>query len=245
MYQIDCKILSNERVQGRYFKLRFSSPRMAKKAAPGQFMEIRVSDANDPLLRKPLGFHRVEGSAIEVLYEAVGKGTEILSKKCAGEKINIIGPLGNGFTLKKPAVFIAGGIGAAPLLFAAQRIKGAKALIGGKDKETLLCQKEFMALGCGVEVATESGERGKKGFVTSLMDKLPKKANLYACGPKAMLREVSRIAQKEKLSCQLLLEEYMACGIGACLGCAVMTKDGYKMVCKDGPVFEAGDIVWD
>lgn len=260
-FQEKVEILKNANVGDLYFKLVFESARFAKHAKPGQFMLIKAGAGLEPLLRKPLGFHSVKKGAIEVLYEKVGKGTEILSGKRPGEILDIIGPLGNGFEYQDGGqpILVAGGIGIAPLVFLAQRLaysveriadrKKIHVIIGAKTKSCLLCEKEFKDLGCEIRVCTDDGSRCHKGFVTDLLNKelsairYPLPA-VYACGPKPMLRATAAVAKRYGVKCQVLLEEYMACGVGACLGCAVETREGYKMVCKDGPVFEASEIIW-
>ena len=171
------------------------------------------------------------------------------------------------------AILVAGGMGVAPLLALAQEIKNVvrrtsyvirknkrptpdarrstvTALIGAKTKKELLCEDEFRKIGCDVRASTDDGSKGCKGLVSDLLKQLltthhcPLSTVVYACGPKPMLREISKIAAKHKLPCQVSLEEDMACGVGACYGCPVKTKQGYKLVCKDGPVFDAGEIVW-
>jgi len=247
-------------------------------------MLIKADSGLEPFLRKPFGFHRVDRNNIEVLYEIVGKGTEILSSKKPGDHLDIIGPLGNGFyyrgqrTEDRGQILVAGGIGVAPLLFLAEELKNQRTkerkntkvvvLIGAKTKRAILCEREFKDLGCAVMVATDDGSKGHKGFVTEVFQQIINENEngdsayfsrtatkgkigavpilaIYACGPKAMLKETASIAKEHKIPCQVLLEEYMACGVGVCLGCAVMTKDGYKMVCKDGPVFNASEVVWE
>lgn len=246
------------------------APAIAGDAEPGQFIHIRVNDGTEPLLRRPFGVHKVNSKSFEILYEVVGKGTGILSKKRAGEYLDVIGPLGNGFNYRtgRPAILVAGGMGTAPLVFLAEKLKGIESLvlIGAKTKEYITCEKEFCKLGCDVKTATDDGSKGFRGKVTDLLrDVLRKSAitqelnnsiTLYACGPHAMLKEVAQIAHKNKIPCQVSLEELFACGVGACLGCAVKVRqrtngltnqriDGtYKLVCKDGPVFDACEISW-
>jgi len=151
---------------------------------------------------------------------------------------------------------IAGGIGVAPLVFLAQRLlrhSGARndtiVLIGAKAKEQILCAQEFKTLGCGVKLATGDGSVGFRGKVTDLLQQQlsvigHRSSVIYACGPHPMLKAVSEIARENKINAQLSLEEHMACGLGACLGCAVATKAGYKTVCKDGPVFSGEELIW-
>ncbi len=205
-----------------------------------------------------------------ILYELKGKGTNLLSEKRVGEYLNILGPLGRGFDLQAKNtkdsvnIIIAGGAGVAPLYSLASQFSSARTaktkqgktivLIGAGTSLKILGEKEFQDLGCEVKVATEDGTRGYKGKITRLFEKtlskLETKAksrsqiNVYACGPEAMLIELSKICAIKKIPLQVSLEEFMGCGIGACLGCAIKTKTGYQRVCHDGPVFNAQDIVW-
>ena len=256
------KIKSNKRIADKYFHLVIHAPTIASVARPGQFVNIKVSDGLDPLLRRPLSIHRVKESRIELLYEVVGKGTELLSQRKSGEDLDIIGPLGNGFSSQLSAlssqqsILVAGGMGVAPLVFLAEKLRAksselrATVLIGAKTKKRITCEKEFIKLGCNVKIATDDGSEGFKGRVTDLLKDLLQAADyrlstIYACGPRPMLREISRISQGYKIPAQISLEEHMSCGIGACLGCVVETIDGYKRVCKEGPVFGADEIIWE
>jgi len=254
--QIKVKIISNQRLSGVFGRLEFESRIIAKRARPGQFLNIRVADALDPLLRRPLSIHQVKGSKVEVLYEIIGKGTQILLTRRPGEFLEVIGPLGNGFNCawrakagKRKNILIAGGMGVAPLVFLAQQFKTTPplVLIGGRSKKQLLCVPEFKALGCSVKLATEDGSAGFPGRVTELLRSVLQEQealNLFSCGPHLMLKAVAQIAQEHSIPAQLSLEEHMACGIGACLGCVVATKSGYKSVCKDGPVFFGDELTW-
>src|SRR4030042_2248756 len=255
MFQIKAKLLYNKRVRGNYFHCKILAPKIAFSSLPGQFVNIKVSDSIEPLLRRPFGVHRVDGSRLEVLYEALGQGTQILAQKKAGEYLDIIGPLGKGFKYVQGArspgsiILVAGGMGVAPLLFLAEKFKkrSTLVLIGAKTKLQILCEKEFKALGCEVKVATDEGSLGFKGRVTDLLKKTlttidHRLSAIYACGPKPMLKEITIVSKKYNLPAQISLEEHMACGIGACLGCAANTKHGYQLVCKEGPVFKAEEI---
>jgi dihydroorotate dehydrogenase electron transfer subunit len=218
--------------------------------------------------------HKEKGhpTCMEILYRIVGKGTLMLSEKKRGEEIDLIGPLGNGFNLKqnfKTAIIVAGGIGVAPLFSLTQALKGAEGtrvrpnlmvFIGGETREDILCVNDFKKIGAKVAVSTEDGSMGTKGMVTTLLlDFLrntgplkPRDLKLFACGPSPMLRTVSAIAFSQNISCQISLENKMACGVGACLGCSVPTKvkkagnseSSYQRVCKEGPVFDSTTILW-
>jgi len=208
--------------------------------------------------------HRANNSNIEILFEVVGRGSRLLSQKKPGDYLDIIGPLGNGFTFREPRtenrepILIAGGMGIAPLFFLAESlIRGKRSsaygkiqvLIGAKTKSHILCEKDFKKLGCDVQIATDDGSKGFKGRATDLLKVLlstidHRPSTIFSCGPKPMLKELIRITGQYSIPSQISLEAHMACGIGACLGCVVNTKAGYKRVCKDGPVFSGDEITW-
>ncbi|MDD5454340.1 MAG: dihydroorotate dehydrogenase electron transfer subunit [Candidatus Ratteibacteria bacterium] len=238
--------------------MKIQSPEIAKDSSPGQFLHIKCSASNHYLLRRPLSIHQViDGKYVEILYKIVGKGTDWLSKRKRGEKLDCIGPLGNGFRLiKSEIVFVAGGIGIAPLIFLAEkiaktdRLASITAFIGAKTKDEILCADKLKKLRATVHIATEDGSLGYKGLVSNLF-----KNNLssvvcrlssviYACGPKGMLKEIALLSQKYKIPCQVSFEQFMGCGIGICNACVIRTKYGYKKVCKDGPVFDTEEIDW-
>lgn len=264
IFQGKIRILTKEKTGPHYYKITLGSKQIAKSASPGQFVQIKITDTDEPLLRRPLGIHRIKGTAFEVLFEVVGKGTQILSEKKAGNCLDVIGPLGKGFDYKEQAagrklpILVAGGMGVAPLVFLAQKMAERKTqsaknktmvLIGGKTRQHILCQKEFEKAGCRVIIATDDGSRGFKGYVSDLLKHQLSAMSyqlsaIYACGPKPMLKEVSKIAVMNNIPAQVSLEAHLACGIGVCLGCVVATKSGYKRVCKDGPVFNAAEIIW-
>ncbi|MBL7081099.1 MAG: dihydroorotate dehydrogenase electron transfer subunit [Candidatus Omnitrophica bacterium] len=276
IFQTKTKILSNICVGERFYKLTFLAPGIARCARPGQFLNIRISEEYTPFLRRPFSIHKLVHSSklivhsqrknlkadgIEILYEVVGKGTEILSEKKPGEYLDVLGPLGNGFNLSAiryplSAILVGGGIGVAPLLFLAQKlieyyplsaIRYPLVLIGAKTKKEILCKKEFESLGCRVKISTDDGSSGFKGKVTDLLKHLLRaksyqRGTIYACGPKPMLKEITLLSRQYGIPGQISLDEYMACGMGVCLGCLVETYEGRKLVCRDGPVFDTSII---
>ncbi len=263
MKQIYARILKNERLCGDFYRITVASEYLSRKSSPGQFVEVRCSEGTDPLLRRPFGVHRKLKNGIQLLFEVVGRGTEVIAAKNAGDTLDIIGPLGNGFDIKKRtdiAILVAGGNGIAPIFGLAEEMKyrGSDVilLMGACSKSGVLCEKELRSIGVRVMISTEDGSKGCRGLVTKLLARTlaefgTKRKTVYACGPTGMLRAVSKMAVDDGTSCQVSLEERMACGVGVCLGCPVKIKNGlgedsfeYKMVCKDGPVFDAGEIAW-
>jgi dihydroorotate dehydrogenase electron transfer subunit len=262
--QEKCQILDHQNLTANRYKLTLVSPYISSQAEAGQFVEVKCSDGYDPLLRRPISLHRInkEHKTFELLYEIVGKGTELLTKYTIGKELDILGPLGQGFKLdlnKKIAILIGGGMGIAPLLALAASLKNSSPkavylLLGAKTKELVVAEESLKSVVDGLVVATDDGSYGKKGLVSDLLLNLLDETvtsedwgitTIYACGPKKMLKAISDITFQKKIDCQLSMEERMACGIGACKGCAVKTNNGYKMACKDGPVFNAREIVWN
>ncbi|WP_422448802.1 dihydroorotate dehydrogenase electron transfer subunit [Thermoanaerobacterium sp. DL9XJH110] len=244
-------------------------PEVAVKAAPGQFLHIRCSDTPSPLLRRPVSIAGVneEDGTVEIIYRVVGEGTRLMSQKKAGEIIDILGPLGRGFPLPPGAanpVLIGGGVGVAPLLYLARKIAGtlsgpgrvSAAFIGFSTAAEVFGEEFLRSCGFKVFLTTDDGTAGQKGVPTEVFENCikahempgqsrthPQSGIIYACGPKPLLAKVKDIAAREKIPAYLSLEERMACGVGACLGCAVKSaREGYKKVCRDGPVFESGEI---
>lgn len=252
------KTISHLNVAGHYYRLQIHSPQISKKARPGQFVMLKTGETLDPLLRRPFSIHKInKDKTIDILYKVVGKGTRLLATLKKNMEADVIGPFGNGFTINKKIkshILVAGGIGIAPLLFLAQELSKDKKnriilFAGARHKEDILSVQDFKRLKTEVKISTEDGSIGKQGLISELFEVFLTGHNesnsvVYACGSKGMLREISRLASINEISCQVSLEERMACGLGACLGCAIDTRDGYKYVCNDGPVFDAGEIVW-
>lgn len=254
IYQEDCIVVENKKIAQDYYKISFISKKIHKKALPGQFVHVLINNKT-VFLRRPFSIHQKNNDGFSIIYHVVGKGTKALAKIKPQEKLNIIGPLGNGFKIHKNkiAVLIAGGCGVAPLYFLENELNKKKIkshfFMGATTESLLLCRSDFSKIGTKLYISTDDGSCGEKCtisalFSTHLKALNPKKIAIYTCGPKAMLKTVSEIAKRYNIPCQVSLEEYMACGIGACLGCVVETKNGNKRVCKDGPVFDAKDIVW-
>ena len=262
--QNKAKVISNRHVSGGYYKLVLDCPFISENVFPGQFAMLKVGDDQGLILRRALSVHRVIGRKTVFLYEVIGKGTQALSRRKPGESVDLLGPLGRGFDYLgakiacRTPVLVAGGMGVAPLVLLAQRLtlnRKSKfpgkilVLIGAKTKAHILCEKEFKNLGCDVKIATDDGSRGFRGRVTALLEKTLSArgfgpAVIYSCGPQPMLEELCRVSGSFHIPAQVSLEAHMACGIGACLGCVVNTRKGYKRVCKEGPVFEAKELIY-
>lgn len=259
MYLEQVEVVSNQVVASGYYKMVLVSERIAKRAKPGQFVHVRCVESYQPLLRRPFSIHTLSDSqTFSVLYQVVGRGTELLSQRKPRQSLDVLGPLGRGFQIypqDERAILVGGGIGVAPLLFLAQKLikekKQVLLLLGAKTKDSLLALSDFKSLGVEVTVATEDGSAGKKGMVSDLFEqallitKKPLKTTVYACGPEEMLARITTISLIYDFPCQVCLEEMMACGVGVCLSCVVATKQGYRRVCAEGPVFDGEEIEWE
>jgi dihydroorotate dehydrogenase electron transfer subunit len=256
----------NERIGPLYYKLglfleeRTGRTWNRKSVVPGQFLMVKVSDGRDPLLRRPFSIYNIldpkgarvrggHGPTIEILYKVAGRGTEIMSRWEPGHLVDILGPLGNGFPPLKARgklLIVAGGVGIASFYLLTKRYAGSTLLFGVRGKNDVSLARDFKALGTRVRVATEDGSVGEKGLVTKLVGKEVRPDTvIFASGPTGMLKAVSQLARKNGIRCFVSMERAMACGIGVCLGCAVKTKrEGYKMSCSDGPVFDCEEIEW-
>ena len=230
--------------------LEIIAPKIASEAVPGQFVNVKTSAA---FLRKPLGIADicVPRGSITLLYRVLGEGTKALTKLQKGDKLNLVGPLGKGFaTDAKRPLIIGGGLGLAPLLFLAKFGFGngrADLIIGGKNaQEVEFWQDLYKGNVNNIFVTTDDGSIGAKGTVMAALEPLLSKNYdcIYCCGPVPMMKAVARAALSLGLQCQVSLERYMACGLGACLSCSCANKDGKRLkVCQDGPVFWAHEVV--
>jgi dihydroorotate dehydrogenase electron transfer subunit len=257
-------LLSVENLGERLFRLKIHSPSISKKALPGNFCHLRVNESYSPLLRRAFSIHQVETekNSFELLFKVVGPGTQILSEKKPGEKIDLLAPLGNSFSFPEKdenTVLLAGGMGIAPLFYLINSLLAKKfnpekitLFFGVKRKGECLLINEMVSTGIRLHLATEDGSSGYKGMITELFFQelrarrlKTKRTRFYACGPNPMLKKFSEISRKFKLDCQVSLENHMPCGVGACMGCVVNTIKGYKRVCKDGPVFDAREVILD
>lgn len=216
---------------------------------PGQFYMVQPARSTDPLLKRPFCVFDAENEEISFLMRIRGKGTRILSETRVGEALKIVGPLGTPYPVsEKEPLIVAGGIGIASLYPLIRRLAKRSSVIYGARSSDELVFKDKISQHAGIlYVATDDGSEGFRGTAVDLFNEVAQaKSSLivYACGPREMLRQVSVISARFGFGCFVSLEENMACGIGSCMGCAVKAKDGYRRVCKEGPVFSAEDIEW-
>ena len=240
----NAKILANEEVAEKIFRLTVDAPELATIARAGQFVQVKISD--DFTLRRPLGIASTAGGKVKIFYRAVGRGTEFLSTQRAGETVNILGALGNGYsTYDGKILLVGGGMGLAPLLCAAEKFS-ADVLIGGRTRdEVTFWQEEFRPHVGKIFITTDDGSYARKGFVIDLLPEVLSAENYSAvltCGPEIMMRGVAKLALEKNLPCEVSFEKRMACGLGACLSCSIDTVNGRRKVCKDGPIFNAKEV---
>ena len=249
------KVVSNEKLCPQFWRLVFDAPDLRKDVLPGQFVHIRTNEHGlEPFFRRPFSVYRAQ-KCVEIFYEAKGPGTHMLSTKKKGDSVDVLGPLGTPFMMPpqntKQVVMIAGGIGVAPMLILSDMLKKKKMelilLYGARSHGHVYPLQEFKDNGVKVHIATDDGSVGFNGRVSGLFNKISSHAEttfLYTCGPNPMMKAVQEFAHKHKLSGQAACEEIMACALGACLGCSIPTKNGYKTVCYDGPAFNLEEILF-
>ena len=252
-YISDLKVAAAERINEKYVLLRLTDDQPLPEMVPGQFVEVRVDGSPATFLRRPISVNFVDRDKNELwlLVATIGDGTRRLGQLQAGDIVNCVLPLGNGFTMpteQKKVLLVGGGVGVAPLLYFGKQLKDRGMeptfLLGARSAKDLLMLEEFEKYG-RVFVTTEDGTAGEKGFVTqhSLLQK-ESFDQISTCGPKPMMVAVARFARKEGVFCEASLENLMACGLGACLCCVEKTTEGNLCVCKEGPVFDVKRLMW-
>lgn len=250
-------VVENSSIAKGIYKLKLYNPELSTRVLPGQFFYIKCGGNKFPLLRRPLSLcYKLEREGeIVLVYRVLGQGTEFLSTVSRGDTLDVLGPLGNGFKINgeyDEVAVVGGGIGIAPLVALADVYgKKAVAFTGFKDEAFLL--ETMRRKVADIKVATEDGSIGYKGFITDLVAEYLKDKRpdiVFACGPKPMLKKVAVLCESNSVPCQVSLEERMACGIGACLGCVCVTRDKngnkeHSRVCTEGPVFWGEEVCWD
>jgi len=262
MIEQNTEIIFNKRVASETFLMGLDSPEIVARARPGQFVMIRVREAIDPLLRRPFSICGVQDELVLLLYRVVGRGTACLADTGKGETLSIVGPLGNGFELpddNQKILLVAGGIGIAPLLFLSKTVETGdiEFMTGFTSADEIIDPHKICDVKTRLSLATDDGTKGHAGFVTELLEEYLKQQDtgigsvcVFTCGPLPMMKRVAALALESGISCQVSLEAFMACGLGACQGCAVRAfssegKTLYHHVCKDGPVFPVQAIDWN
>lgn len=247
-YQLE--ITENKNICLNFYKFSVVSKEIASAAKAGQFCMIGLEKV---FLRRPLSIYSVDrkNGTVSFLYKVVGKGTDILANLPVGSSVNILGPLGQGYPLdiknNVEPVLVAGGTGVASIHFLASCLsKPGSLYYGVRKKEELMCLTDFEKMGWEINISTEDGSYGYKGFVTDLLAKqIQQNSVIYVCGPTPMMKKVAEISKEKNFPGYASLEQKMACGVGNCQGCAVKIKNAYKMACKDGPVFSLADITFE
>ena len=260
MHLEDATIAGHRKLTGGYRTLTMAAPAIAPRVQPGQFVHLLVPGMGQSVLRRPFSVYLADGSDLTVLYKDVGAGTHTMTSLVAGDRVSLIGPLGNGYPAPDAdhdPVLVAGGYGMAALyLTAARGGRQGVAFFGGATAGDILCVDAFEALGWEVRVATEDGSLGRCGLVTDALDAwldgrtAGRPLEFFVCGPNAMLRAVSLRAERAGARAWISMDRHMGCGVGACLTCVqkVRSPDGdwaWARVCREGPVFAHEDIIWE
>lgn len=257
---MDLTVAAVEQLNSRFFLMRFQADDELPETVPGQFVEVRIDESPATMLRRPISIHDVDHGQrlLSLLVAAVGEGTRWLTRRRVGDVVNMVLPLGNGWSLPTvPSVqgesddhplLVGGGVGIAPLLYYGRWLRehGVKPafLLGARTKAELVELEAYRALG-PVYLTTEDGSEGEQGFVTqhSVLQQ-ERFSRIATCGPKPMMVAVARYAREAGIDCEASLENLMACGLGACLCCVEKTTDGNLCVCKEGPVFNTKRLLW-
>ena len=244
-------IEKKEWAKSTYLLLQSDEPLEEIKA--GQFVQVRVDDAQHTYLRRPISIHDVDykNRTITLLVQRVGEGSNKIADTELNDTLNIIYPLGNGFTIPEKnqnAILVGGGIGIAPLYYLGKMLKDKgiepQFLLGGRSKSDLIMLEDFEAVG-KVYITTNDGSLGEDGFVTQHSIWKEKKFDMiYTCGPKPMMMALTKMARENNIDCEVSLENLMACGLGACLCCVENTIEGHVCVCKEGPVININKLLW-
>ena len=253
-YQVKAKVIGQRVLNATTKEIDLWAPEIARTAVPGQFVNVRVSTHTAPLLRRPLGVARVNRTdgTLTLMYRVLGEATQLLANCCSGDVLDVLGPLGSGvFSLEtKHALLVGGGLGLAPLLYLATELKACGAqvdvLMGGRNQDDLFWEDIFKDEGVDcIGCTTDDGSYGTKGTVMALLPQMLGGGcdRVYVCGPVPMMKAVSElVAATTKLPCQVSLERYMGCGLGACLTCSCQGTHRRLKVCTDGPVFDAEEV---
>lgn len=269
MKDFNTPVVSNQEVSPGFFRMRVLAPGFGEMVRPGHFVMLRVRKSSAPFLRRPFCVFRTgflppecdglpKREYLEILYKVVGEGTSLMASLHGGDRVDVLGPLGNGFDLDlggRELILVAGGVGVAPLFLLGEtmaRSGRVRLLLGGRCRHDILAVAEFERQGIEAYVSTDDGSLGEKGVVTQVLERhlnCCSVVSVAACGPLSMLKETHRICNNYGVPLQVSLEALMGCGVGACLGCVVKGVSDEQSVrqltvCKDGPVFKSENIDW-
>jgi dihydroorotate dehydrogenase electron transfer subunit len=250
-------VVSNTRLNSDHHILRLKASQGFHSIMPGQFVNILIENCDGVFLRRPFSFHSIDikENTFDILVKAVGEGTRCLIQKKQGDILNVVFPLGKGFTIpdekhvQEKVLLAGGGCGVAPLYFLAQKLHGKAEItiiLGARSAKDLIEVTKYAELG-EVFTSTEDGSNGEKGFITQhslFRERLNEFSKIYTCGPEAMMKAVAAKAAEKEIFCEVSLEHTMACGFGVCLCCVTDTVNGNKCVCTDGPVFNIKSLKW-
>jgi dihydroorotate dehydrogenase electron transfer subunit len=261
---IACKVLENKEICKNYFCIKIDWLNADKTFLQGQFVELEVSSSLDPVLRRPFSIFDCDETSFSIAYKKIGKGTDLLSQKKAGDFISVIGPLGNSYPIDlitgyKNILIIGGGTGVASVHYLAKILDKKNInygmLIGFKSQHDIYCLDEIKSLKTTgkIIITTDEGSFGHKGFVPDYFDEFDVNNTLiFMCGPEIIIRKWHAKMKEHKIKdfkFYASFEEYMACGIGICNGCVIKIKNEagykYKRVCKDGTIFDVEEVIWD
>ena len=254
MKEEECRVAANTNIQGRYYLMKIESEYISEKSDPGNFVMIAVSGSNDPLLKRPFGIFKIDSPYFYIYYEVVGRGSKLMASKKEGDRVMVVGPLGNTFPKyeNENMLFVGGGRGIAPLYFAIEKYSGSNnisLIYGGRSKDDLLFTEELKKFPLN-ETAfyTDDGSGFKKGLVTTDIKEIIKRNGInvtFSCGPDKMFESLNEEIGSLGIRNFVSLEAFMGCGFGICYSCVVKGSDGkYKKVCSDGPVFRMEEIKW-
>ncbi len=257
MKTVSTTVVENRQISPDYYQLSFQWKCEWGMVYPGNFLELKVNDSSAPMLRRPFAFSGfdAESEVAQIIYQVRGTSTEILSEKRQGDKIKIIGPLGNQFSISENSkiLAVAGGVGLGPILFAAREAKKSGkevSFITGFRSAELVPDRALFE-GLKTTLCTDDGSEGYHGNVVQFLQSLPAEeisnSTILSCGPTPMLKACHNFAESAEIECEVSMEELMACGIGACMGCVCETKTeaGLARVCKEGPIFDSKEIKWN
>lgn len=253
--QKNCKIIEHTKLQNTIYCIVLEAPQIVQQIQCGQFLHIACGEGH--LLRRPISICTWHENFIQIVFQVKGKGTQWLAERKVGDTLDVLGPLGHGFDLSflgNRPIFIGGGIGVPPMLACVQQAAHnqtitPRTILGFRNQDAVILEDDFQSV-CETFITTDDGSYARAGFVTDVLaEQITDATGIAVCGPRPMLKAIAQAAQKYNIPCQVSLEERMGCGVGACLvcACALHGENGmshYGHVCKDGPVFDAKEVVW-